>query len=222
MSITVHSTDADGLYLGALSIPDRFPGQGLPALSYLDGPSDAPLPSAWHRWQRQGDAWVAVEDHRGRVGWLADGTPHTVAALGALPDGWTEAEPPQPPVPLADLISAKQAEIRDGADAALAVEYGVMERQTWDQQYAEAEEIRTNPDALASLVRAIAAARGMDAGALAARIRANRDTWVAISGHVVGQRLAYQDALDAAAALTDEAAARAAIAAIVPVYTLPD
>lgn len=219
--ITVHCTDNDDLYVGQADIPERFPGQGLPAQTYHDGPPDAPLPSEWHRWQRQTDNWVAVEDHRGRAGWLADGTPHMVAELGPLPDGWSDVEPV---LPLARVISAKQAEIRDGSDAALAalaVEYGAMERQTWDQQYAEAEEMRTTPDALAPLVRAIAAARGMDVVVLAARIRANRDAWVAISGHVVGQRLAYQDALDAAAALTDEAAARAAIAAIVPVYTLP-
>lgn len=167
------------------------------------------------------DGWEYVQDHRGEAGWLADGTPHTVAELGPLPDGWSGVEPL---LPLSAIITAKQAAIRDGADAALAalaVEYGAMERQTWDQQYAEAEEMRTHPDAPAPLVRAIAAARGMDAGALAARIRANRDAWVAISGHVVGKRLAYQDALDAAAALPEESAARAAIEAIVPVYTLP-
>lgn len=118
MSITVHNTDAEGLYLGALSIPDRFPGQGLPALSYLDGPSDAPLPSAWHRWQRQGETWDAVEDHRGRDGWLADGTPHLVTALGPLPDGWSEVEPPLPADRLrANLlaeIGARKNTMRDG------------------------------------------------------------------------------------------------------------
>lgn len=97
---------------------------------------------------------------------------------------------------------------------------------SWDQQYEEAKALKANADATAPLVRAIAAARGMDAVLLAvllaARILVNRAAWVAISGHAVGQRLAYQDVLDTAAALTDEGAARAAIADIVPVYTLPD
>lgn len=93
--ITVHYTDAEGMYAGQTDIPDRFPGQGLPARTYTEGPPDTPLPSAWHRWHRNDDAWVAVEDHRGRDGWLADGTPHLVTALGPLPDGWSQ-EPPQP------------------------------------------------------------------------------------------------------------------------------
>lgn len=130
-----------------------------------------------------------------------------------------------PPPTVEALRAAKQAQIRDGAEAVLAplkAEYGPTEIASWDQQYEEANALEANPDAPAPLVRAIAAARGMDAAALAARIRANRAAWVAISGHVVGQRLAYQDALDAAAALPDEDEARAAITAIVPVYTLPE
>jgi len=124
----------------------------------------------------------------------------------------------------AELYTAKQAEIRDGAEAmltALAAEYAPLERQTWDQQAAEAEALHTDADAPAPLVRAIAATRGMPVGELAARILANRTAWVAVSGHVVGQRLAYQDALEATQSLADEEAT-AAISAIEPVYTLPD
>ncbi|WP_035066350.1 hypothetical protein [Nitratidesulfovibrio termitidis] len=115
--ITVHNTNTEGIYTGQADIPDRFPGQGLPAQTYSDGPPDTPLPSAWHRWQRQGDAWVAVEDHRGRDGWLADGTPHTVAAMGPLPAGWTDT---MPPPALAEVVAGKQAAIRAGYDTALA------------------------------------------------------------------------------------------------------
>jgi hypothetical protein len=132
--------------------------------------------------------------------------------------------PPAPPAPTrAELYTAKQAEIRDGAEAmltALAAEYAPLERQTWDQQAAEAEALHTDADAPAPLVRAIAAARGMTVADLAARILANRRAWVAVSGHVVGQRLAYQDALEATGNLPD-ADAKTAIAAIAPVYTLP-
>lgn len=133
--------------------------------------------------------------------------------------------PPAPPAPTrAELYTAKQTEIRDGAEAmltALAAEYAPLERQTWDQQAAEAEALQADADAPATLVRAIAAARGMTVADLAARILANRRAWVEISGHVVGQRLAYQDALEATAAIADDAEAVIAIQDINPVYTLP-
>jgi hypothetical protein len=133
--------------------------------------------------------------------------------------------PPAPPAPTrAELYTAKQAEIRDGAEAmltALAAEYAPLERQTWDQQAAEAEALQADADAPAPLVRAIAATRGMPVGELAARILANRTAWVAVSGHVVGQRLAYQDALEATQGL-DDAQVADAIQGINPVYILPE
>ena len=46
---------------------------------------------------------------------------------------------------------------------------------------------------------------------MATRIAANRAQWVALSGAVVGKRLAYQDALDAAQTVEE-------VAAIVPVF----
>lgn len=112
--------------------------------------------------------------------------------------------------------AAKQAEIRDKADvflAALAQEYGAYEKLTWDQQAIEADALAADPLAPAPLVRSIAAARNMDPIELAARIRANRAQWVVLSGSIVGQRLAYQDALDAAQTVE-------AVNAINPVYGL--
>lgn len=121
------------------------------------------------------------------------------------------------PANLADTKSTKQAEIRDLADGflqALAVEYGAMEKLTWDQQAAEADALAADPSAQAPLVRSIAAARGMNPLELAARIQANRAQWVVLSGYIVGQRLGYQDRLDAATT-TEQ------VAAIVPTYALP-
>jgi hypothetical protein len=133
--------------------------------------------------------------------------------------------PAAPPAPTrAELYTAKQTEIRDGAESmltALAAEYAPLERQTWDQQAAEAEALQADADAPAPLVRAIAVTRGMPVGELAARILANRTAWVAVSGHVVGQRLAYQDALEATRGLDDVQAADA-IQGINPVYILPE
>lgn len=124
----------------------------------------------------------------------------------------------------ATVYSAKQNVIRDSADtflAGLATEYGTLERQTWDQQAQEATALHADSAAPAPLIRAIASARGMAPEMLAQRIITNRAAWVAISGHVVGQRLAYQDALEATAAIADDAEAVIAIQAINPVYTLP-
>jgi hypothetical protein len=126
-------------------------------------------------------------------------------------------EDPEYEPSLEDLKLAKQAEIRDLADGflhTLAVEYGAMEKLTWDQQAAEADALVADPSAQAPLVRSIAAARGMSVLELAARIRANRAQWVVLSGYIVGQRLKYQDRLDAATT-TEQ------VAAIVPTYALP-
>ena len=137
-------------------------------------------------------------------------------------DGQPVAVPPR--LSLYSLIIAKQAEIRDGAEAVLAplkAEYGPTEIASWETQKEEAKALLADPDAEAPYIRSASATRGMDPLVFAARVIANNAAWATIGGHVGGQRLAYQDALDAAAALPDEAAARAAIAAIVPVYTLP-
>jgi hypothetical protein len=121
------------------------------------------------------------------------------------------------PASLVDVKLSKQAEIRDEADLflqMLATEYGAIEKLTWDQQSMEADALALDADAPAPMVRSIAAARGMSALELATRIQANRAQWVVLSGHIVGQRLGYQDQLDAATT-TEQ------VAAIVPVYTLP-
>uniref|UniRef100_B8DL06 Tail fiber assembly protein n=1 Tax=Nitratidesulfovibrio vulgaris (strain DSM 19637 / Miyazaki F) TaxID=883 RepID=B8DL06_NITV9 len=156
MSITVHNTDAQGMYLGATSIPERFSGQGLPAFAYLYGPPDTPLPSAWHRWKYQGDAWGAVEDHRGRAGWLADGTPHTVTTLGPLPDGWTDTSPPPA---LAEVVAGKQAAIRTGYDTALAGVIAGAGASVTGVAVESAMMAATDPDGLAYLVDLLTARR---------------------------------------------------------------
>ena len=112
------------------------------------------------------------------------------------------------------LKAEKQREIATAADAflsSLATEYGAYEKLTWDQQAIESDALLSDPAAPAPLVRAIATARGMTALEMANRIAANRAQWVALSGAVVGKRLAYQDALDAAQTVEE-------VAAIVPVF----
>ncbi|MGE4194726.1 MAG: hypothetical protein AB7E51_15170 [Pseudodesulfovibrio sp.] len=98
-------------------------------------------------------------------------------------------------------VITKQTEITTKANsylAALGEEYGAMEMMTWDQQYSEALAYQADSAASVPLLTAIATARGEEVADLAASIIANRAEWVALSGNVVGQRLAYQDALEAA------------------------
>jgi hypothetical protein len=89
--------------------------------SYAVAADAAPLPPARAGHARvlnaQGDAWEYAEDHRGKAGWLADGTPHVVDTLGPLPDGWSETEPHPS---LEEARTAKAREIRAGYDTALA------------------------------------------------------------------------------------------------------
>jgi len=216
-----------GEFLGVcplVSNPRRPDAPCLSAFSTMKPvPEDVPLGHAL-RYVDEEVGWEIVEDHRGAVWYRPEnGEAVRITDLGPVPAGLVAELPPEP---LAALYTAKRAEIRDKADALLqevGSEYGAMERQTWEQQHAEAKALQADPQADAPLVRAIALARGMDVLELAGRILANADAWKLISGHVVGQRLAYQDALDAASNLagTDEDAARAAIAAVVPEYSLP-
>lgn len=128
---------------------------------------------------------------------------------------------PVPPAPaMADVAAAKQAEITASADAFLApfgVEYGVYERATWDQQYAEAQAFTADRAASVPLLQAMAQARGITVEDLAGRILRNHAQWTAIAGTVIGQRQAYQDSLDVAVAANDVAA----VQAITVTYSLP-
>ena len=111
-----------------------------------------------------------------------------------------EAAIPPAPVTFAEAKAAKQAEIRDAHNAFLlerGVEYSNMERQTWDTQRLEAQALLADPQVAAPLVRAIANARNMDVLELAQRIQANAQIWSVLAGHATGQRLAFQDALEA-------------------------
>jgi hypothetical protein len=180
--------------------------------------------------RRVGQIWTVETTHMGKDAWdTTTGHKVTIERHGPLADGLTLLAPDvRFPVWDADagewitdldkLKEAKAAQITGRADQLLkhlGAEYGEMERATWDQQYAEATAYQADALADVPLLTAIATARSMDVAVLAARVIANRAAWVSLSGHVVGQRLAYQDALDAAG---EDAAA---IEAIEVAYVLP-
>lgn len=174
------------------------------------------------RWLKRGARELSAEEIASTFGDDAHlAGPHNTTVHA---DGSITFTPP-PALDRASIYSMKQCAIRDGAEAILSPlrsEYGPTEIASWDQQWQEAVAVQADPAAPAPLIRAIANARGMAPEVLAQRIIANREAWVAISGHVVGQRLAYQDALEATAAIVDDAEAVLAIHAINPVYTLPE
>lgn len=108
-----------------------------------------------------------------------------------------------------DLDAARAAKIREAAAACDAVlqplgtEYGAWERETWDVQANEADALMAAPEASTPMLDAMSSARGMDRADLAQRILRNREAWSAISGAVVGQRLAIVDKINAATTVDD-------------------
>lgn len=155
----------------------------------------------------------------------------------AVPDTYTFEEPTGDPaekwvegtgwvINFETAVNLKIVEISKGAEIlmeSLATEYGAMERSTWDQQYSEAIAYQADMNADIPLLDAIAVSRGMDVATLVGRIVNNRAAWVELSGSIVGQRLAYQDSVDAAVVLHDSNPVQALtdIQSIVVNYRLP-
>jgi len=139
-----------------------------------------------------------------------------------------------------NLKAAKQRDITDRADAALAgmaPEYGSVIRETWETQIAEAGAVLAGTLTEAEAVNLAAmVAKRVEAGGKeltvteqAQRVHDNRVAWAAASHGVVGLQNGYQDRLDAAVAMVvdengelleepDYAGAIAAIEALEVVY----
>ena len=133
------------------------------------------------------------------------------------PDMVTEEQLPAEPT-LEDLKSAKLAEINGSytaAASALVSTYPATELLTFDKQEAEARAYSADPASETPLVDALAAGRAMDKSELVRRIIAKADAFAVAVGYYTGQRQHYEDQLS-------EAVTAADIAAIVPVYALPD
>ncbi len=120
----------------------------------------APLPPARAGYARvltlACDAWEYVEDHRGKQGWLGDGTQHVVDALGPLPDGWSETEPHPS---LEEAHTAKAREIRTGYDTALAGVLAGAEATATGVAVGSALMAVTDPEGLEYLVDMLTARR---------------------------------------------------------------
>ena len=151
------------------------------------------------------------------------------AALWADIDAYAQGHPeqvtdePAPPQPTeAELLertkTSKLAEINaayEAATSALVSTYPQTELLTFDKQEAEARAWTEDNSAETPLVDALAAGRTMAKAELVRRIVAKADAFAVAVGYYTGQRQKYEDMVKSAE--TPEA-----VAAIVPVYTLPD
>lgn len=182
----------------------------------------------------QAGSWHLVPDWRGVALWdTASGAPVTISLPGVTPGGiGATAEQRTDPTTtwngnawvadhtlarqqLLDLRAATLAAINDKAASLLrelSAAYPEGEVQSWAQQTREAEALALDADAPVPLLGAIARARALDVGELAARVRTKTAAYTQASGRIIGQRQALEAALMAIDA--DAPDARARLAAI--------
>ena len=149
-----------------------------------------------HRWRLVKKAWVATPDHRGREGFMPDGTPHKEEAWGPLPEGWTQEKPVVPPT-LEEARTAKLAEINAGYSAVMGYiqsGYPAEEVLSWERQATQARELTQNPAAEAIFVRSLAAAKSLDVEEMCARILANAASWEPVAAMLTGMRQVMEEA----------------------------
>ncbi len=104
---------------------------------------------------------------------------------------------------LEDSVAAKTSELRAACDAAFAPyakEYGLVEMVSWETQLREANAWTADHEAVTPWLDAACATRGMSKTDFVARILAKPAPWAAISGAIIGKRLALQDQVEAIAA----------------------
>ena len=156
---------------------------------------DADLPEH-HRWRLVQGAWVATADHRGREGFLPDGSPCKIETWGPLPEGWTEEKPVVPPT-LEEARTAKLAEINAGYSSVMGyiqAGYPLDEVLSWERQATQVRELVQNPDAEALFVRTLAATKKITVEELCRRILANAVSWEPVAAMLTGCRHVMEDA----------------------------
>lgn len=130
-------------------------------------------------------------------------------------NGWQQlAHGAAPEAAIADILSAKRAEIAAAARTALApvlLTYPEWERDTWPTQEKEARAWLADPAAATPLLDTIAQSRGLELGDLVARVISKAAEYKTVAGAVVARHRTLVEAAEAAAALPDDAAARAAL-----------
>ena len=198
----LHFTDTDG-FLTSSRHAQRHPVTGECMTDAL-GAVLTPLPvddlPEHHRWRLVQGAWIATPDHRGREGFMPDGTPHKVEAWGPLPEGWTNEKPVIPPT-LGETRTAKLAEINAGYSSVMGfiqAGYPTEEILSWERQATQARELAQNPEAEAAFVRGLAATKGLSIEEMVARILANAADWEPVAAMLTGARQVMEEAAHAA------------------------
>jgi hypothetical protein len=138
------------------------------------------------------------------------------SAAPGVAQGWTYAggafsAPVAPVIPLADVKSAKLAQLSSECSMrmdAIKAGYPAEEVQSWDKQESEARAYTVSSSAATPLLSALAAARGITLADLAARVIAKADQFAAASGAIIGKRQHYEDQVTAA---TDAATVEAIV-----------
>lgn len=119
---------------------------------------------------------------------------------------------------LDELKAEKLAQINAGCQSALAAltpTYPEKELLTFERQEREARALLTGDSSDVAHITAIASGRGIPVEELARKIVAKADAFSLASGLLIGRRQRYED-------LLEEAQTKEAVAAIQPVYTLPE
>ncbi|MCI7506821.1 hypothetical protein [Desulfovibrio piger] len=119
---------------------------------------------------------------------------------------------------LEELKAAKLAQINEGCQSALAAltpTYPEKELLTFERQEREARALLAGDGSDVVHITAIASGRGIPVEELARKIAAKADAFSLASGLLIGQRQRYEDLLEGAQT-------KEAVAAIQPVYTLPE
>lgn len=118
------------------------------------------------------------------------------------PDGPWEAVEPEPVIYVPDLNAVKeqaQAElvhIFEQRAEAIAGKYPWFERDTWQDQEAEALAYLADPNAPTPVLTKIATPRGITVAELAQRVIANAAAWRAVAPDLCGQRQAASDQIE--------------------------
>lgn len=119
---------------------------------------------------------------------------------------------------LEELKAAKLAQINEGCQSALAAltpTYPEKELLTFERQEREARALLAGDSSDVAHITAIASGRGIPVEELARKIVAKADVFSLGSGLLIGRRQRYEDMLEGAQT-------KEAVAAIQPVYTLPE
>ena len=145
------------------------------------------------------ESWDIKPDYRDVTYWLPDGSEHHITEINVIPPNNALFEKPVIPPTFDEAKTAKLAEINAACDSILnaaTASYPASEVLTFDQQTKEAELYQADNTASIPLLSALSASRNIPLPELAQRVLAKHHAFSVLSGVVIGQRQALEDALE--------------------------